>query len=226
MDSARPNARVRRRTKDERSALEQQVVTATLKLFAEGGYEAVSMRRLAAEVGVAPMSLYRYFPSKSHLLCHIWQDILDRACGHAAGEAARGRTPRSRLAAFVGAYVQYWLDGREHYRVVFGGHAQPFDGESDDPRPDLTQVESALAGYVAACVDGSGTAAQAKGLVEEVHWLVQGFLADVIAIDAMASGAALSAKTRLVGAIAARLSYAAAGEGFAAPRLRTRRVVD
>lgn len=223
MSSPKPIARVRRRTRDERSALEQQAVAATLKLFAEGGYEAVSMRRLAAEVGVAPMSLYRYFPSKSHLLRHIWQDILDRACTRAAGEAARSRTARSRLATFVGGYVNYWLDAREHYHVVFGGNGQPLDAESVEPRPDLGRITAALTGCVAACIDGDRSPAQAKGLAEEVHWLVLGFLADVIAIDAVTPGDALAAKARLIHAVTSRVARSPADATAEAPRARVRR---
>lgn len=218
MSSPRPATRVRRRTKDERSALEQQAVAATLKLFAEGGHEAVSMRRLAAEVGVAPMSLYRYFPSKSHLMRHIWQDILDHACTRAASEAARGRTSRARLCAFVAGYVDYWLEARGHYRVVFGCNGPPGDDASFEPRPDLTQVVSALTGCVAACVEADRSPAQAKSLAEEVHWLVMGYLADTILIDAVTPADALATKNRLIHAITARLAPAYAGGSGARAR--------
>lgn len=226
MSNPKPIVRVRRRTRDERSALEQQAVAATLKLFAEGGHEAVSMRRLAAEVGVAPMSLYRYFPSKSHLMRHIWQDILDRACARAAGDAASSRTSRARLTAFVSGYVHYWLDAREHYHVVFGCNGQPYDGASDDPRPDLARIVSALTGYVTACVGDGRSPAQVKGLAEEVHWLVLGFLANMISIDPVAPADALASKSRLIHAITSRLSRGAAGGSGEAPRPRARRAAS
>ncbi|MEQ9180475.1 MAG: helix-turn-helix domain-containing protein, partial [Nitratireductor sp.] len=41
---------------------------AAVNLIARHGYEAVSMRRLAAEVGVQAAALYRYFPTKEELL--------------------------------------------------------------------------------------------------------------------------------------------------------------
>ena len=64
-----------RRTRSEQKELHEQAVRASLRMFEDGGYEALSMRKLASEVGVPPMSLYRYFPTKAHLIRHIWADL-------------------------------------------------------------------------------------------------------------------------------------------------------
>ncbi len=44
------------------------ILDATLAAAAVGGYEAVQMRAVAEQVGIAVGTLYRYFPSKTHLL--------------------------------------------------------------------------------------------------------------------------------------------------------------
>ena len=46
----------------------QRILDATLALASRGGYEAVQMRTVADRAGVALGTLYRYFPSKIHLL--------------------------------------------------------------------------------------------------------------------------------------------------------------
>jgi TetR/AcrR family transcriptional regulator, cholesterol catabolism regulator len=50
------------------AARRERVLRAALKLGAEGGYEAVQMRDVAAEADVALGTIYRYFSSKDHLL--------------------------------------------------------------------------------------------------------------------------------------------------------------
>ena len=45
-----------------------RVRAAALRLFAAGGYAAVSMRAIAAEVGVQAGALYNYTPDKQSLL--------------------------------------------------------------------------------------------------------------------------------------------------------------
>lgn len=60
---------------------------AALRLFARHGFAAVSMRRIAAEVGVQAGALYNYTPDKQHLLFGLlqnhMQDLLAQqpACG-------------------------------------------------------------------------------------------------------------------------------------------------
>jgi len=46
----------------------QRILDATLALASRGGYDAVQMRAVADRAGVALGTLYRYFPSKIHLL--------------------------------------------------------------------------------------------------------------------------------------------------------------
>ncbi len=51
------------------------VAAAAIRLADPGGLDAVTMRAVAAELGIAPMSLYNYVPTKEHLI----QLMIDRA---------------------------------------------------------------------------------------------------------------------------------------------------
>lgn len=64
----------------------RRILDATLALASQGGYEAVQMRTVADQADVALGTLYRYFPSKQHLLVSALareiertQDRIDRA---------------------------------------------------------------------------------------------------------------------------------------------------
>ena len=50
-------------------------IKAARAIAAEGGYEAVTMREVAARSGVARATLYRYFSSKDHLLAEVILDL-------------------------------------------------------------------------------------------------------------------------------------------------------
>src|SRR4051812_16288504 len=50
------------------AARRERVIVAACDLAAEGGYDAVQMRDVASQADVALGTLYRYFPSKDHLL--------------------------------------------------------------------------------------------------------------------------------------------------------------
>jgi TetR/AcrR family transcriptional regulator, cholesterol catabolism regulator len=50
------------------AARRDRVVEAAMRLAADGGYDAVQMRSVAAEANVALGTIYRYFSSKDHVL--------------------------------------------------------------------------------------------------------------------------------------------------------------
>ena len=56
------------RLTSSQAARRGRVIQAALELGADGGYEAVQMRDVAATAGVALGTIYRYFSSKDHLL--------------------------------------------------------------------------------------------------------------------------------------------------------------
>lgn len=53
---------------DDEAATRNRLLIAAVKLFAERGYEACSMRELAAEVGVKAPAIYNHFASKTDVL--------------------------------------------------------------------------------------------------------------------------------------------------------------
>lgn len=82
---------------------------AALRLFARHGYAAVSMRRIAAEIGVQVGALYNYIPDKQGLLFELMQGHLEELL--AAWEALpKGDGPRGALEAFTRFHVRFHLD--------------------------------------------------------------------------------------------------------------------
>src|ERR1700756_5228072 len=66
------------------------------RLFAEKGPDAVTMRQLATELGVSPMTPYRYFQDKEDILAAVRANGFNRFAealetGRAASSEARGR---------------------------------------------------------------------------------------------------------------------------------------
>jgi AcrR family transcriptional regulator len=102
-------------------------------LIARLGYEAVTMRRLAAEVGVQAAALYRYFPTKEELLFTLMREHME---GLIAGwEVARPQTadPVSLLAAFVRHHIRFHVERRH------STHVSNMELRSLSPRP-LTAI--------------------------------------------------------------------------------------
>jgi AcrR family transcriptional regulator len=79
------------------AARRQRVIDAAMELGAEGGYDAVQMRDVAARAQVAMGTVYRYFSSKDHVLAAAlagWAEALE---GRLAQAPPRGATPADRV---------------------------------------------------------------------------------------------------------------------------------
>ncbi|MEL7470911.1 MAG: TetR/AcrR family transcriptional regulator [Pseudomonadota bacterium] len=100
-----------RRTGSDGARTRAAICAAAIRLIARVGYEAVSMRRLAQDVGVGAAALYRYFPTKQAILFDLlithMNDLLD-AWAHARPTGALA--PPDRLRAFARFHIRYHLD--------------------------------------------------------------------------------------------------------------------
>lgn len=96
---------------------EAAIREAAAALIARYGYEAMSMRQLAAEVGVQPAALYRYFATKEDLLFTLMVEHMEGLT--ASWEAIRDEAEddAERLANFVGHHIRFHVSRRHATHV-------------------------------------------------------------------------------------------------------------
>jgi AcrR family transcriptional regulator len=80
----------------------KRILDATLALASKGGYDAVQMRAVAERADVALGTLYRYFPSKIHLLVSAMSRELARVQERTARVPMPGESPYERLNFILG----------------------------------------------------------------------------------------------------------------------------
>jgi len=110
------------------------------RLFAEQGYEGVTMRALAMGLGCSPMTPYRYFENKSEIFDAVRSAAADRFADALQDSISGLTSHRARLRALALAYVRFALDEPHAYRIMF---------ELDqDQRPDTRRVNDLRSWYV------------------------------------------------------------------------------
>jgi len=89
--------------------------------FAEAGYEGVTLRGLAAELGVSPMTPYRYFENKEAIFESVRAAAFDRFGDHvsATRSATGALPPLEQLRRMGRAYVDFALAEPHAYRIMF-----------------------------------------------------------------------------------------------------------
>jgi TetR/AcrR family transcriptional regulator, cholesterol catabolism regulator len=80
----------------------KRILDATLAIASKGGYEAVQMRAVAERADVAVGTLYRYFPSKVHLLVSALGREFERIDAKTDRSSLAGDTPYQRLNLMIG----------------------------------------------------------------------------------------------------------------------------
>ncbi len=117
-----------------------RIAEAARRILVTEGSAAVTMRRVAGDVGVTPMAIYRHYANREELLRTIADTTFDEL---AAAWRARSPTgdPRARLAATVDGHLDLALGQPNLYFFLFTELRQ---------QPDRSPTFTALTGLVAA----------------------------------------------------------------------------
>ena len=155
----------------------EQVVDAAIRIADAEGLTAVTMRRIASEIGAGAMSLYTYVPDKDRLV----DLMVDRVSGRPALPALTGRW-RDDLLALAGAQralmlAHPWLPGALPNRRLTGRHT-------------LAYLDRALGALAPTGLSG--------GTRLEIVALVTGFVASFVTAE-LAGGTPTGEQVALIG---------------------------
>jgi AcrR family transcriptional regulator len=106
-------------TVEELGAFRGRAVTAATRLFAERGYRGVTLRSLAKELGVSPMTPYRYFENKEELFAMVRTEAFRRFADAQRDAVAGIEEPEDALRMLGRAYVSFALDEPDAYHIMF-----------------------------------------------------------------------------------------------------------
>lgn len=109
----------------------QRLCDAAEHLFAERGAEGVTIRELAAAVGVSPMTPYRYFKDKDAILAAVRARAFDRHAEALEAAYAASAAGAARAGALADAYVRFAEENPEAYKLMFDVR-QPSAGDYPD----------------------------------------------------------------------------------------------
>lgn len=110
--SSKPTAAVRRH--ERRLA----IIEAAARLFAEYGYDACEMERVAAEIGIAKGTLYLYFEGKQELF-FACVDLGMTQMQHAVlGSSCPQQPPFERISLAIRAYLVFFEKHPEYVELV------------------------------------------------------------------------------------------------------------
>jgi AcrR family transcriptional regulator len=157
------------------SAFRDELCAVATRRFAEAGHAGVTLRGLARELGVSPMTPYRYFRDKDEIFDAVRAAGFARFAASQEQACAETRDPEQRLRRLGRAYVAFARREPDAYRIMFEMSPRDDDGRSPLAReqerawtPLLRAVEEGIA---VGLVGGDATA-QAHVFWAGLHGLV------------------------------------------------------
>ncbi|MCK6579591.1 MAG: TetR/AcrR family transcriptional regulator [Anaerolineae bacterium] len=104
----------------------QAILTTALSLFATKGYEATTMRDIAAEAAVSLGLAYRYFDSKEALILALYQQMAEDT--DEAVQRQDAGTVADRFSAIMTERLQQAAPYRDAFAALFGAILTPRSG--------------------------------------------------------------------------------------------------
>lgn len=148
------------------------IIDAALRLFREHGYDATTMRAIAAEAGVSVGNAYYYFDSKEQLI----QGFYDRAQAEHAAAARPVLDRETDLTRRIVGVIEAWITTMEPYRAFAGkffkNAAEPTNGLSPFS-PESSPARIAAVQLWREVIDGSDARIpkRLRGDLPEMLWL-------------------------------------------------------
>jgi len=110
-----------RNARGQGARLTEDIVSGALALIErEGTDEAVTLRAVAREIGIAAPSIYAHFPDRATIMLAVVARVFDELTqAILQARAVAGDDPVERLVAGCEGYVSFGLRGPARYRVLF-----------------------------------------------------------------------------------------------------------
>lgn len=152
-------------------------------LYLEQGLSGLTMRRVAARVGLTPTAIYRHFKNKGDLLAKVTEEGF-RLFASYLYRALEGETAEERLYLSGRQYLNFALEHPKYYEIVFmfPRELRDDDSRTEEERRRNNVTFRFLADRVRECMESGFIE---RGDPEEIaltiwahsHGLVSGYLA-------------------------------------------------
>ncbi len=113
----------------QKAQLQEHILDAARELFARQGFEAVTLRKIAAAIEYAPAAIYGHFKDKEELV----RALCLRDCDQLSAEFAKLSSladPLERIAAAGRTFVSFAAENPNHFRLLFLQHKQLSEDEA------------------------------------------------------------------------------------------------
>jgi AcrR family transcriptional regulator len=151
-------------------------------MLVENGYSAVSMRRIADEVGCSVSSIYLYFANKDDLVHTLIDEGFQRWYETVASHTMLAGPPLQRLEFHCRTYVTWGLQNPELYQVMYMFRPERMARYPKELYRRATRGMDVLTELVTACAPSAFASKEEARIAAHVVWAItHGVVATILA---------------------------------------------
>jgi TetR/AcrR family transcriptional regulator, cholesterol catabolism regulator len=158
-------------------ARRERILDAAVELASDGGYDAVQMREVADRADVALGTLYRYFPSKVHLLVSAMGRTFSELQQSVQTSSDAKSTPEERVYRVVAAVTRYLAKNRR----LSGAMLRALMIADADAGREVDAVGDLMVGFIAAASHQPGSVPSDRDTLV-AHIIGKVWLTDVLTL--------------------------------------------
>lgn len=107
------------RSTEEVETVKNTILSTALKLMCEDGFDALSMRKLAARLKMTAANIYNYYENKDDLYLAIQTEGFQMLVDRFQEIYGSDKSTREKLYAMMQAYLQFGMEYPDYYEIMF-----------------------------------------------------------------------------------------------------------
>lgn len=174
-------------TSEQRRETRRKIRRVAAELYAQDGFNRLSVRAIAQGAGVSVGTIYSYFRNLTELMQSLWKEPVTGLLEQLEQIESDTVDPRTRLAAMLKAYVDF---SKQQHAVYRGAFLFVRPASHDKPAPVSTGEDRLFSFFRQAVVDGQKAGQFRQGnastITQSLWSSVHGAIALPINVDRLA----------------------------------------
>ena len=173
-----------RRIATHRTPRKEEILDVAAGLFAEHGYEAVSLLEIARTVGLSKTTLYHYFESKDEILGTLIVATIKQLNEFVASAVPAAASPEEKLIGFMEAQADFFENHRTQFKVLLTQFGNLTDPATRDSAVEWrVQYENAIRSIIQEGVASGAFSPErpntvVRAVLASLYWLVRWYQPD------------------------------------------------
>jgi AcrR family transcriptional regulator len=114
---------IKERREKEKLELKNKILIAAEELFAEAGYQNISMRKIANKIEYSLPTIYQFFENKADIVSYILTENNGRLLENFMQINKKKYNPIEKLRDLSRAYINFAIENPQYYELAYMSNA-------------------------------------------------------------------------------------------------------